>query len=110
MTNEEAHGYIEDLQRIFTQYRYIFSKEMAEANGKAIEALEKQIKDEKTENTVFVTVFADYFEETQRYQICAKLELRTDERGEKFYVGYGTDGAKLFSLSNRIWHVVKVKI
>lgn len=43
MTNEEAHGYMEDLQRIFTQYRFIFSKELTEANGKAIEALEKQI-------------------------------------------------------------------
>lgn len=43
MTNEEAHGYMEDLQRIFTQYCFIFSREIAEANGKAIEALEKQI-------------------------------------------------------------------
>ena len=43
MTYEEAHGYIEDMQRILTQYRFIFSREIAEANGKAIEALEKQI-------------------------------------------------------------------
>ena len=43
MTNEEAHGYIEDLQRILTQYRFMFSKELTEANGKAIEAFEKQI-------------------------------------------------------------------
>lgn len=43
MTYEEAHGYIEDLQRILTQYRFMFSREIAEANGKAIEALEKQI-------------------------------------------------------------------
>lgn len=43
MTYKEAHGYIEDLQRILTQYRFMFSKELMEANGKAIEALEKQI-------------------------------------------------------------------
>lgn len=43
MTYEEAHGYIEDLQRILTQYRFMFSKELTEANGKAIEAFEKQI-------------------------------------------------------------------
>lgn len=43
MTYEEAHGYIEDLQRILTQYRFHFSKEFIDANAKAIEALEKQI-------------------------------------------------------------------
>lgn len=43
MTLKEAHDYIEDMQRIMTQNRFIFSKEAIEANGKAIEALEKQI-------------------------------------------------------------------
>lgn len=43
MTLEEARGYIEDMQRIMTQNRFIFSREAIEANGKAIEALEKQI-------------------------------------------------------------------
>jgi hypothetical protein len=52
MTNEEAHGYIEDLQRTLTQYRFMFSKEFAEANGKAIEALEKQIPKKPIDITV----------------------------------------------------------
>ena len=43
MTYKEACGYMEDLQRILTQYRFMFSKELAEANGKAIKAVEKQI-------------------------------------------------------------------
>lgn len=43
MTEKEAIGYIEDLQRILTQYRFHFSNEFAEANGMALEALELQI-------------------------------------------------------------------
>ena len=46
MTNEDAHGYLEDMQGILTQYRFIFSREMADANGLAILALEKQIPKE----------------------------------------------------------------
>lgn len=43
MTENEAFGYIEDLQRILTQHRFHFSKEFAEANGMALKALELQI-------------------------------------------------------------------
>lgn len=43
MNFEYALGYLEDMQRILTQYRFIFSREMSEANGMAILALEKQI-------------------------------------------------------------------
>lgn len=44
MTIKEAHVLMEDLQRIFTQYRFIFSDKIAEANGLAILALEKQME------------------------------------------------------------------
>lgn len=43
MTNEYAHGYLEDMQRILTTYRPILSNGMSEANGMAILALEKQM-------------------------------------------------------------------
>lgn len=43
LTNKDAHGYLEDMQRILTQNRFIFSREMMEANGLAILAIEKQI-------------------------------------------------------------------
>ena len=43
MNFEYALGSLEDMQRILTQYRFIFSREMAEANSMAISALEKQI-------------------------------------------------------------------
>lgn len=39
---EKAHKVLEDLQRLLTRYRHI-SKELTEANGIAIEAIEKQI-------------------------------------------------------------------
>lgn len=47
MTREEAHTIMEDLQRIFTQYRFMFSDKLAEANGMAILALEKQREQKK---------------------------------------------------------------
>ena len=43
MNFENAHFYIEDLQRILTQYRHLFSNDIIEANGKSLEAVEKQI-------------------------------------------------------------------
>lgn len=43
MTYEEAHKILEDLQRLLTNYRHI-SKQLTEANGVAIEAVEKQIQ------------------------------------------------------------------
>lgn len=43
MTNEEAHEFLEELQRHLTLYRKMYSNELIKANGKAIEALEKQI-------------------------------------------------------------------
>lgn len=42
MTESEALKTLEDLQRLLTNYRHI-SKELTEANGMAIKALEKQI-------------------------------------------------------------------
>ena len=47
MTREEAHAFMEDLQRIFTQYRFMFSDKLVEANGMAILALEKQMEQKK---------------------------------------------------------------
>ena len=43
MTNEAAHVILENLQRIYTQYRELYSEDLIEANGLAILALEKQI-------------------------------------------------------------------
>ncbi len=43
MTTEEAHGYLEDLQREFTKNRHAYADELIEANGQAILALERQI-------------------------------------------------------------------
>lgn len=43
MDPKEAHRYVEDLQRMLTQYRFHFSEKFIEANGVAVEALEKQI-------------------------------------------------------------------
>lgn len=47
MTNSEAHAVLEDLQRLLTNYRHI-SKELTEANGIAILAVEKQIQKKPT--------------------------------------------------------------
>ena len=44
MTLTEAHSILEDMQRIMTQYRLLFTDEMIKANGLAILALEEQIK------------------------------------------------------------------
>lgn len=41
MNNREAHFYLEELQRMMTQHRGIFSEEFVCANGMAIQALEK---------------------------------------------------------------------
>lgn len=43
MTYEEAHAYLEDLQREFTTHRRAYADNLIEANGAAILALEKQI-------------------------------------------------------------------
>lgn len=43
MTVQEAHEYLEDFQRIMTQHREAYSKNLIEANGQAILALERQI-------------------------------------------------------------------
>lgn len=42
MTENEALKTLEDFQRLLTNYRHI-SKELTEANGMAIQALEKQV-------------------------------------------------------------------
>lgn len=41
MNNREAHYYLEELQRMMTQHRGIFSEEFVCAIGMAIQALEK---------------------------------------------------------------------
>lgn len=41
MNNSEAHFYLEELQRMMTQHRDIFTEEFVCANGMAIQALEK---------------------------------------------------------------------
>lgn len=43
MTNEEAHKYLENLQREFTRHRKAYAEELISANGIAILAIEKQI-------------------------------------------------------------------
>lgn len=42
MNNREAHFYLEELQRMMTQHRGIFSEEFVCANGMAIQALEHE--------------------------------------------------------------------
>ena len=44
MNNREAHYYFEELQRMMTQHRDIFSEEFVCANGMAIQALEQERK------------------------------------------------------------------
>lgn len=44
MDNREAHYYLEELQRMMTQHRDIFTEEFVCANGMAIQALEKERK------------------------------------------------------------------
>lgn len=41
MTREEAHDYLEDVQRLITQWRHLFPEKLIEANGQAILALEQ---------------------------------------------------------------------
>ena len=43
MTYEEAHEYLKNLQKEFTKHRQAYANELITANGKAIEALGKQI-------------------------------------------------------------------
>lgn len=43
MTYEVAHNILEDMQRMYTQYRNLYPSDLIEANGLAILALEKQI-------------------------------------------------------------------
>lgn len=44
MTYEEAHDYLENMQREMTRHRNAYSDRLIEANGIAILAIEKQIK------------------------------------------------------------------
>lgn len=46
MTLKEAHRWLEEKQRMMTQYRHLFSSEDVEANGIAILAIEKQMATE----------------------------------------------------------------
>lgn len=41
MTREEAHEYLEDVQRLITQWRHLFPEKFIKANGQAILALEQ---------------------------------------------------------------------
>lgn len=59
MTNEEAHSRLEEKQRMMTQYRYLFSPKDIEANGLAIEALEKQIPKKPMEQFSFMPIYDD---------------------------------------------------
>ncbi len=47
MNNHEAHFYLEELQRMMTQHRGIFSEEFVCANGMAILALEQARKESR---------------------------------------------------------------
>lgn len=49
MNNREAHFYLEELQRMMTQHRGIFSEEFVCANGMAILALEHDRKEGRWE-------------------------------------------------------------
>lgn len=43
MTCEEAHKYLEDMQREYTRHRMAYADDLISANGIAILAIEKQI-------------------------------------------------------------------
>lgn len=97
MTNEEAVRYMEDLQRLFTQYRPIFSGNMVKANGKAIEALEKQIpKKPNIErqgicsvfrcpdcNKVLINKYNDEFVVGEKEEFCCECGQHIDWSDEK---------------------------
>lgn len=61
MTYEEAHAYLENLQREFTTNRQAYANDLITANGKAIEALEKQIPKKPV-----IKVYYDEDEETHK--------------------------------------------
>lgn len=86
MTNETAHAFMEDLQRIFTQYRFMFSDKLAEANGMAILALEKQMEQKKgkwieCERVDYTQFHPDYssFYSVFRCTSCLKANYRKEK-------------------------------
>lgn len=70
MNNREAHFYLEELQRMMTQHRGIFSEEFVIANGMAIQALECNI----TSDVVPVVRCKDCIHKSKEHQHCALLE------------------------------------
>ena len=52
MNNREAHFYLEELQRMMTQHRDIFTKEFVCANGMAIQALEHERKKNRLQQEI----------------------------------------------------------
>ena len=70
MNNREAHFYLEELQRMMTQHRGIFSEEFVCANGIAIQALECNI----TSDVVPVIRCKHCIHKSKEHQHCALLE------------------------------------
>ena len=104
MTIKEAHAVMEDLQRIFTQYRFIFSDKLAEANGLAILALEKQMEQPTIEPEIVITPeeFKELMahiaetdnEEARHYEMdCCMVELLN-------LLGY-EEGIKIFKSTDK---------
>lgn len=91
MTNEAAHYILENLQRIYTQYRELYSEDLIEANELAILALEKCIENESINNTK-VTKFG-YWGEGNRRQPCSVCAYR----GNKSWAYCPACGAKMRS-------------
>jgi len=43
MTERDAYGYLEDMFRLFSQYPFVFTPQVVEADSIAMTALEKQL-------------------------------------------------------------------
>lgn len=89
MTREEAHTIMENLQRIFTQYRFMFSDKLAEANGMAILALEKQPKQKNGKKFIEIVVTHLVNCPYPEYKGKPYFSIRYEENGEKIE-GFGT--------------------
>lgn len=96
MTNETAHAFMEDLQRIFTQYRFLFSDKLAEATGMAILALEKQPEQKNGKKFIKIVTSYSMICPYPEYKRKPYFSIQYEENGEKFE-SFGTYNPEVLS-------------
>lgn len=95
MKREEAHEYMEDLQRLMTQYRGLFSENLIEAIGQAILALE-QPKQKNGKKFIEIVTSYPLICPYPEYKRKPYFSIRYEEHGAKIE-GFGTYNPEVLS-------------